>query len=138
MVSIIFLAINCATDIKSKKISLILSVVFGVFGVIMNITVGSQSGYSVCLGTLLGIFLILLSKITKEAIGMGDGLVVSVLGIFNGGTRSLSTLLYAFMVSSVISILLLSIKKVSRKEKLPFIPCLLAGYLIVLILEALG
>ena len=72
-----FLLYNAWTDLRKKQIYIWCILVFGILGVIINI----KTPYSMILGTSVGLSIILVSKITKGSIGIGDGWVLLVTGI---------------------------------------------------------
>lgn len=111
--------------------------IFGIIGVMLNIIFTQYSLFSLIGGAFFGIIIIILGKITNEAIGIGDGIVVIILGVFTGAGYNLSILFFAFLISAIISIILLTLKKLKRKDSIPFVPCLFIGYLITLALEGI-
>lgn len=135
VLSFLYLSINSLSDIRYKKISLFVSVLFGIAAILVNIIIRQYSLLSLILAVVLGGIIMLVSKITKGAIGIGDGIVLMVLGLYTGIYINLTVLFYGFLVSALMSILLLSLKRVRKKDSLPFVPCLLVGYLITLVLE---
>lgn len=75
-----------------------------------------------------GMGLCLLSQLTKGEIGMGDGLVSVLIGIYKGFSCTTVCLCVAFFLASVFSLCLLCFKKAGKKEKIAFIPFLFLGY----------
>lgn len=134
IVSILYLYLNSLSDIRYKKISIWLSLVFGGVGVIINLIFKQYSVQSIILAISIGALVVFLSKITRGAIGLGDGIVIMVLGVYTGVTNNLSAVLYGFLISAILAIVLLGLKRVKRKDSLPFVPCLFIGYLITLAL----
>lgn len=131
--SLVLLGINTVTDIKCKKVCIVLNGIFFLGGIILNITNPQYSIYSLIGGCLLGICFMGISRLTKEAVGMGDGIVIMVLGIYAGFYKNISTLLYSSFLYALISVLLLSLKIRGRKDRIAFIPGLFAGFIIVLL-----
>lgn len=81
------------------------------------------------IGILIGFIFFLLSKLTKEQIGIGDSYVIMTIGLLLGWLKCLEIITYSFFLSAIIAILLMSIFKFSRKRTIPFIPILLLGCL---------
>lgn len=133
IVTLAFLTVNSVTDLKNKRVYLAVSVVFAIAGIIINIIFRRHSFISILLSLGIGVILIFISKVTREAIGMGDGIIILVLGVLNGAYENLLISLYGFLISFLVSTFLLITRKLGRKDKIPFIPCLLAGYIITLI-----
>lgn len=133
IVTLAFLTVNSITDLKNKRVYLVVSVAFAIAGIIVNIIFRRHSLISILLSLGIGVILIIISKVTREAIGMGDGIIILVLGVLNGAYENLLISLYGFLISFLVSAFLLITRKLGRKDKIPFIPCLLAGYIITLI-----
>lgn len=132
----IFLFICAVTDIKKKKISVVVCVVFLVAGLTVDILYKMESLEE--LGNmwqsfLPGIILILLAVVTKEKIGKGDGLVMVVMGILLGIEKSLEIFMTALFLSAVVAIGLIITKKVKRNYEIPFVPFLAVGMCLMLL-----
>lgn len=135
LISLIFLVLNSIIDVKYRKISIVLCLFFGMVSFAYLIYYSIFDMLSLLLGVLPGGFLVMISRITRESIGIGDGVVVIILGLINGGMKNITILMYALFLSALFSVGLLLIKKISKKESIPFIPFLLIAYILVMILE---
>ena len=82
-------------------------------------------------GLMIGLSILALSKITAGKIGMGDGLLLCVTGMGLGFWLNLELLGVALLLAATLSIVLLILRKVDRKQTIPFIPFLFVGYLIL-------
>lgn len=80
--------------------------------------------------SLPGTFLLVTSRISKNAIGAGDGLIVLITGWFLGAGAATEILFWSLLCSAVFGIVLIMVRKASRKTEIPFIPFLLLGYLV--------
>ena len=80
-------------------------------------------------GGLLGLFFVIVSKVTKGQIGIGDGYVLCAIGVILGISKSTILISYAFLLTSVVSIVLLVFFRWNRKKTIPFVPFLFLGYL---------
>ena len=78
-------------------------------------------------GMLLGGGLLLLLALVPGVLGGGDIKLMFVLGIFLGTKGAMVALLLAFVIASIISILLLALKIKKRKDYIPFGPFLSIG-----------
>lgn len=94
--------------------------------------------WEVLLGLLPGGLSLLLSFITKEQIGYGDGLMLLILAGCVGPERTLTIWILGLVTSFVVSVVLLSTHKAVKNTRLPFVPCLLLGYILVLVGGAAG
>lgn len=130
---LLFLGVNAILDFKYKKIPWALSICFIVIG-IGSVLTSSPINWWQFLGAVVGIGMILISVCTKQAIGLGDGLVLLVVGIFIGLWKTLMILFLAGILVAVVGIVLMVQKKGNLKTSLPFIPFLLAAYGVYMIL----
>lgn len=130
---LLFLGVNAILDFKYKKIPWALSICFIVIG-IGSVLTSSPINWWQFLGVIVGIGMILISVCTKQAIGLGDGLVLLVVGIFIGLWKTLMILFLAGILVAVVGIVLMVQKKGNLKTSLPFIPFLLAAYGVYMIL----
>lgn len=81
-------------------------------------------------GTLPGIFLLAVGWATHQEVGYGDGVVLLIIGIYLGFSAGISIFLTALLFIAPVSLFYIACRKAGRKKKLPFIPFLLAGYLL--------
>lgn len=84
-------------------------------------------------GLLPGICVCILSYVTRGAIGKGDGYLLCVSGLALGVEANLAILFYGLLTAGFCSAVLLALRMVKRKTKLPFVPFLCGGYLMLLI-----
>lgn len=138
IIIVILLGISSYTDIKNRKISMRLLLVFGILAILVWIeklyTNGIIEVCTILVSILPGLLLLLLGKATRESIGYGDGYLLIVIGIYIGFIRTVSILITALFLTAIISIFLLIFRKVSRRTEFPFIPMLLISYLIKFIM----
>ena len=126
----ILLLIMSVQDIKERSISnryiAMLAAVCAVGG-FLN---AEQAWMEMLSGCSIGLCLMGVSVLTQEQIGAGDGLVVAALGLLTGAIKALTILSIASLIMAGVSILLISIRKGTRKMKLPFVPAISVGYVI--------
>ena len=130
-----YLAINSFTDIKKKKISVVVSLIFFVIGVVVSIINKEKSLISILGGVGIGFILLLVGKFSRESVGIGDGLIFLVTGLYLGFTRNIVLLLYGLIFCALVSIILITFKKLKLKDKIPFAPFVLVAYISMLLLE---
>lgn len=119
-------------DLRTRKIPWIPVVILGMVVFVYRIWSGISLA-EVAAGVIPGGVLLLVSAVTEESIGYGDGLVLLVLGLFCGVAETVAVLGMALLLASVLSMVLLALKRAGRKTKLPFLPCLCSGYLLFLL-----
>lgn len=81
-------------------------------------------------GMLPGIFLLGIGWITKGQIGSGDGIVFMVTGLGLGIWYNCLLLAGALSISFLWSLLFLTMKKINLKTKFPFLPFVLAAFVL--------
>ena len=79
-----------------------------------------------------GMALLILCRITGEAIGMGDVYVMLILGIMLGFSNTVVLLFVSMLITAVFGLCYMVVTGKSRKETLPYIPFLLGGYVLML------
>lgn len=85
-------------------------------------------------GLLTGCFFLLLSSITKEAVGYGDSMLICMLGIYLGLWKLLAVLAAAWCMLAGAAMFHLIHRRMSRKSALPMVPFLTAGYVCMIII----
>lgn len=80
------------------------------------------------IGLCLGLFFLLLSKLTRGQIGMGDGYVLCGLGVILGFYSAMVVLSYAFLLAAIAAMILFLVFQWNRKKTIPFLPFLCLGY----------
>ncbi len=119
-------------DICKMKIWLWILVIGGLLTSICLPFCSNLSLMDRALGCVIGAGIILLSKITRSKIGMGDGLLLCITGLGLGFWINLELLGLALFLAAVLSIFLLMLGLANRKKSIPFVPFLFASYLILL------
>lgn len=122
-IGLLFLAGLSREDIRERKISFHKLVLFGLGGIFCCCIEGTSS-YEVLYRIVPGGLLLLLSVMTKEALGYGDSIAVLVLGLWMGEVFTAFILAIAFWLAGIYGVFC-RIK--GEKEPLPFIPFLLSG-----------
>lgn len=129
---LLFLFFAAVLDVRHGELSLVLIGAAFVLGLILQILFGNRALPELLSGCLPGVCLLLFSLISNQALGFGDGGVAVAAGVFLGFTRTLLLLLLSFLISGLSSLVLLVVKNRKRKEEVPFVPFLLAGYVALL------
>lgn len=124
----VFLVLNTIWDIRTKKLPVILLICFGMAGIIINIILPEYSIKELAFGIAIGVVLWNISYVTAGQIGNGDGLLFVVTGIFIGGMNNFVLLLWATVFCALAAGVLLLIKRVNKKDRIPFVPFVLLAY----------
>lgn len=129
---LLFLGTAAYTDMKKKTVSMRMALAFGLLALAGEIFARDPVPAWLA-GAAPGCLLLLLSRVTDEAVGYGDGAALLVVGLFTGLSGALCVLMTALLLLCPVALLFLIWKK-NRKMTLPFVPFLLAAYLLWLIL----
>lgn len=110
-------------------IGMITALVLRVYG-----AVGDHTWVSALLAVLPGAAFWLLSYITREKVGYGDGWVLMMIGLFAGLQNCFLILLAGLVTESVVALILLAAGKTAGDREIPFVPFLLFGMGVVICL----
>lgn len=122
IIIMVYLLSMSIMDLKVKKISYTASILC-ILGIICcYIVKGKVADMYLLSGTLLGLGIIFLSKLTSGAIGIGDGIVFCLTGSVLGVIQNFSLLCISLLLAGAASIFLLCIHKLKKKDKIPFVP----------------
>lgn len=114
-----------------KKVGIFPLLFFGIIGVVFHLIFHNFTITELLGGMLIGLLLMLLSIISKESIGMGDGLLLMITGVYLGGRENLKLFFIGNFILGMCALFLLVICKKSKKYKIAFIPCLLIAYIYI-------
>ena len=122
-----FLAVNAWTDVRKKEISLASILIFAAGALIER---AFEDGFTVRLlySMLPGLLFGVIHSVAKEAVGMGDVLILSALGLLLEPEEILRLLLTGVVFCGGTAAVLLLCGKAGKKDSIPFIPFLLCGY----------
>ncbi len=125
----IFLFVCSVTDIKFMEINKVVLLVFALAGSILYLIYRPVSFFEEVLGLLIGAVFIGLWALTEGKIGLGDGLMMIVTGIYLGARENGSLLMTAMLFSAVFSVFCMAVKKADKNTRFPFAPFILASFL---------
>ena len=128
------LGISTVIDIKTRKVSFKILVLYGALGMLNLVFFDGQNLYAALGGALIGIFVLGISKLTRGGIGMGDGFLIIVTGVFLGTWKNIELLLGSFFLAAIFSVFYLIVKKKNdkkeiRKKEIPLVPFLFLSFL---------
>lgn len=125
----IFLLICSVTDIRSKRISAVVLIVFAAAGCVLFFIYRPVSLFEEAAGLLVGTVFIGLSILTEGKVGLGDGLMMLVTGVFLGARENSGLIMTACLFSAFFSLFCLILKKAGRNTELPFAPFILISFI---------
>lgn len=124
-------------DIKKKKIPLFLMIGLMVFAFVMHFVYERLSIYEMIFGAAMGLVLISIAVLTKERIGIGDGVIFVVVGLFTGFFGSVIILWYSSICAAILGFIICVIRRFDHEKlkdvTLPFAPCVLIGIIIYIL-----
>lgn len=129
VIEVLFLAVETAEDIRNRNLELNRLLIFLILGLFLKIFWLHESIVDVISGMSVGLVFLLFSYISGEVIGYGDGMVILVTGVFCGIKRTVITVCIAFLFISVSAMFLFMRKGFFYKKEVPFVPCILAGFI---------
>lgn len=130
------------TDYEIFMIPNLCPAILGIAGIIFTIldfVINGESAIAGFLSNLIAliislIVLLIMSKVTKGGLGMGDVKLFSTLGFLCGIYALLYTLLFSFVSCALVSTVLLIIKKKHLKDALPMGPFIWLGFHVAVLL----
>lgn len=122
-------------DIKLHRVPIKVLAVSGSAAVLYHLIFGECCIWEILGGAGIGLLFLLISRITGESVGYGDGWGIFVLGLYLGFGELLTVLLISFFLLALFAVFVLGVKKMSRKYAFPFFPFLAGGYAAAVFIE---
>lgn len=123
--------VGCSeSDIRTGEISVRLSVVVAGVAVLFRSLIGEWTVSEFLADCLPGVIAILCALISQQRVGVGDGIMIFVLGLVVGVPYIIEVVWNALIVGSIYGGSMLLLHKKQRNESIPFAPCILLGYLL--------
>ena len=128
------LGIMSVEDIRKKGIKRLWLIGLGIVGLIFTIADAEVLCVSFLLRFVPEVVFVLLAWATREQIGMGDALLILVMGWYLNAIELVDVCLLAFFIAGLVALVLLVVIKKSKKFELPMVPFIFAGYVVMLCL----
>ena len=128
------LGIMSVEDIRKKGIKRLWLIGLGIVGLIFTIADAEVLCVSFLLRFVPGVVFVLLAWATREQIGMGDALLILVMGWYLNAIELVDVCLLALFIAGLVALVLLVVIKKSKKFELPMVPFIFAGYVVMLCL----
>ena len=113
-----YLCVVSMWDIRKREIPVWLIAAGGILPLVLMVT-----------GALVGGVFLLISRLTQEAFGYGDSLMIAVTGVYLGFWNVLYLLVWAYVLAAVFAGYVLIRKGFQKDAAFPFVPFLLAAYI---------
>ena len=118
-----YLLFHSLTDIEEQYIYDAWTYAMAITGLLLRIPGGVPALIDGVLGAASGFLVIyLICRLSRGGMGFGDALIMLGAGAFFGLKLSFVVLYGAFLTGGVLSVILLALKKVTRKTPLPLAP----------------
>ena len=125
----IWLGVQGVLDWKYKEIPLWISLLGGIAGVCICV-IEKRMPLDILLACIPGTIALIISKLTKEVIGYGDGIVLTAMGVYLPLKELISIGMLAFMMAGIVALVLLVIFRKNGNYRIAFLPFLGIAYLI--------
>ncbi len=128
IVELILMSIAVFFDYKYKEIPLWIIATSGVISI--SEAIFKMTIYEALFAMIPGMIMLIVSWLSKQSMGYGDGLLALSIGLAFGVNKMALGISVAFFVSGLVSLALLVIKKAKRNDTLPFVPFLFIGMVV--------
>ena len=125
--TLLFLLFSSFLDIRKREISIPVSLLFGLAGVVYSVRTGrTMTDYLIPLG--IGILILGGSVLTRGQVGMGDGWMLLALGCMLRMECYIQMACIGMLLAAAYSGVLMLVFRKNRKTEIPLVPFLLLGY----------
>jgi len=130
-------------DINTRRIpnTLVLVMILGWLCLIVPMLfVDPENGIRLLVDSIVGSFsaggvFLAVYLISRKGLGGGDVKFMAAAGLYLGFAEVLPTILYGTILAALVGLILILLKKIDRKGKLPLVPFLFVGIMITLIIS---
>lgn len=127
----VVLAVGTLFDIRTRRLPMVLIIIGGLSGILYQLLVNGMDGIGQFNGMIVGILMLVTSFIVKTGIGLGDGILFLILGMFYPLYSVLELLMKASVMAGVFGLLLIWRRKGNWKMELPFVPFVFIQYVLL-------
>lgn len=131
----LFLIVGMVWDFKNKSIPKKYVYAWSLVAItyVIFYLINGKSILDMVIALIPGIVSLFLSFVTKEQIGIGDGIVILLTGFFLNIKDVMGMVFVAFIVLTIVTMVFLVTHLVSGKSRIPFIPFLFVGHLVCIL-----
>ena len=122
-------------DYRRKRVLVYTVLAFAIAGLVLHLCYMDITIFNMLAGIAIGCILLLVSRITGGRIGIGDGMILIVSGIYLGFTENIRLFFHGLLFCGIWSLFLLVIRKKKRDEEIAFVPFLFLAYLEMLLFQ---
>ena len=102
----------------------------------MKVVTNNLKLENIIIGIIVCTLLYIIALVTKEAVGVGDILIILTLTAMVELKVVLNVMMIAFIISAIFSIIGVSIGKMSFKTNIPFVPFIFCGNILFYLCKA--
>lgn len=125
--TLLFLLFSSFLDIRKREISIPVTLLFGLAGVVYSVRTGrTMTDYLIPLG--IGILILGGSVLTRGQVGMGDGWMLLALGCMLRMESYIQMACIGMLLAAAYSGVLMLVFRKNRKTEIPLVPFFLLGY----------
>ena len=125
--TLIFLLFSSFLDIRKREISIPVTLLFGLAGVVYSVRTGrTMTDYLI--PAAISILILVCSILTRGQIGMGDGWLFLALACMLRMESYIQMACIGMLLAAACSVVLLLVFRKNRKTEIPLVPFLLLGY----------
>ena len=125
--TLLFLLFSSFLDIRKREISIPVTLLFGLAGVVYSVRTGrTMTDYLI--PAAIGIFILACSILTRGQVGMGDGWMLLALGCMLRMECYIQMACIGMLLAAAYSGVLMLVFRKNRKTEIPLVPFLLLGY----------
>ena len=128
------LAIQSVWDWRYRQIPIAVTLAGGVIGLLLSL-MRERSLMDLCMGLVPGLVCLGLGWITREAIGYGDGFLLCAMGMYKSLEDIVGIIVLASSLAGILGMVLIILCKKKGKDQIPFVPFLLVGAVVYMMLQ---
>lgn len=126
-VALLFIGAGAIYDYRKKRIPLVLPALGSAIALVMQLYAGTDA-MEMCVSLIPGLVFVMISFLSGQKVGYGDGLMLCLLGLLLGIEMcTMITLISQFLVCFVM-LFLFVLRRVKLTDQIPFLPFLLLGF----------
>lgn len=122
------LGIESLEDLRNKRLTVWILCLTGIVGVILHAVFQRGEYLSLLGGIAVGVIMIVVSLLSRGRVGLGDGLMLTVTGIYLGFEKNLVLFVLSQLLTACYALFLLVFRKKKGSYEIPFVPFMLIAY----------
>lgn len=124
------LGICSYTDLRYRKVDVRAAAIYLVLAVLGHVFGQTASLVDLAVGVLPGAVCFVISWVSRQGLGYGDSLLITVMGVSLGVWNGIWSACTAFFWAGIWAFGIYIVRRAGRDRELPFVPFLLLGFVI--------